>query len=233
MRPQRKPSILGMTSQPRLGHLTPSDGMRPSTPMSFRSPGSQHERHHNGLLNFFGKSYKPEAQPQMLTPPATSPAMTVSPIIIPRSTKAFVDALTFTQLSNFLTWMLCYEVVQLPEGPEIWYSQVDNMEIRGWIALGEFLGKSQEAGAGYGYDLIVLDSICDRMRIPRRIVHTLLIRFSHPDKMKYSILASQEDDATTMVALEAAQSKLHDLYKLATRLKPQQGSRYEERPAII
>jgi hypothetical protein len=201
--------------------------------MSFRSPGSQHERHHNGLLNFFGKSYKPEAQPQMLTPPATSPAMTVSPIIIPRSTKAFVDALTFTQLSNFLTWMLCYEVVQLPEGPEIWYSQVDNMEIRGWIALGEFLGKSQEAGAGYGYDLIVLDSICDRMRLPRRIVHTLLIRFSHPDKMKYSILASQEDDATTMVALEAAQSKLHDLYKLATRLKPQQGSRYEERPAII
>jgi len=56
--------------------------------------------------------------------------------------------------------------------------------------------------------------------------------------MKHSILAaagsiSPKHDATTMEALEAAQSKLEDLHKLANHLKPQKGSQYESWQTII
>lgn len=143
-----------------------------------------------------------------------------------------------TQLSNFLIWILYYEIVELPETPEAWYALIDNMDMRGWVALGEFLAKSQESGDGYSFDLIVLDSICDRIRLSRLTVHSLLIRFADPEKTKHSILATAgsippRDDATTMEALETAQSKLDDLYKLANHLKPPQGSQYASWQASI
>ncbi|KAH6866484.1 hypothetical protein BKA58DRAFT_412629 [Alternaria rosae] len=193
---QRKPSILGMGRNSRPHRLTPSANMLPSTPISSESPGSQPERRQNGLL---------------LTPPSSSPASAASPLIILRFAKAFVDAMNVTQLSNFLIWILYYEIVELPENPEAWYALIDNMDMRGWVALGEFLAKSQESGDGYGFDLIVLDSICDRIRLSRLTVHTLLIRFADPEKMKHSILATVG----------------------ANHLKPPQGSQYASWQASI
>ncbi|KAI4944688.1 hypothetical protein J4E91_008693 [Alternaria rosae] len=235
---QRKPSILGMGRKSRPHCLTPSANMLPSTPISSESPGSQPERRQNGLRRFFSKSRGPETQNRVLTPPSSSPASAASPLIILRFAKAFVDAMNVTQLSNFLIWILYYEIVELPENPEAWYALIDNMDMRGWVALGEFLAKSQESGDGYGFDLIVLDSICDRIRLSRLTVHTLLIRFADPEKMKHSILATvggipPRHDATTMKALETAQSKLDDLYKLANHLKPPQGSQYASWQASI
>ncbi|KAI4936696.1 hypothetical protein J4E86_011313 [Alternaria arbusti] len=235
---QRKPSILRMGRKSRPDRLTPSVNMRPSTPTSSQSPVSQPERRQNGLRRFFGRSREPEVQNRVLTPPSSSPVPAASPLIISRFAKAFVDALNVTQHSNFLIWILYYEVVELPETPEAWYAPIDNMDMRGWVALGEFLAKTQEAGDGYGLDLIVLDSICDRIRLSRPIVHTLLIRFADPEKMKHSILAaagsiSPKHDTTTMEALEAAQSKLEDLHKLANHLKPQKGTQYESWQTII
>ncbi|KAI4915445.1 uncharacterized protein J4E92_009399 [Alternaria infectoria] len=235
---QRKPSRLRMGRMSRSDRLTPSANTRPSTPTLSESPSSQPERRQNGLRRFFGKSREPEVQSRVLTPPSSSPVPAASPVIISRFAKAFVDTLNVTQLSNFLVWILYYEVVELPETPEVWYELIDNMDMRGWIALGNFLAKSQEAGDGYGFDLIVLDSICDRIRLSRPTVHTLLIRFADPEKMKHSILAaagsiSPTHDATTMEALETAQSNLEDLHKLAKQLKPQKGSQYESWQWII
>ncbi|KAI4918712.1 hypothetical protein J4E90_003099 [Alternaria incomplexa] len=235
---QRKPSILRMGRKSRPDRLTPSATLRPSTPTSSESPVSRTERRQNGLRRFFGRSREPEVQNRVLTPPSSSLVPAASPLIISRFAKAFVDALNVTQLSNFLIWILYYEVVELPESSKAWYAPIDNMDTRGWVALGEFLAKTQEAGDGYGFDLIVLDSICDRIRLSRPIVHTLLIRFADPEKMKHSILAAAgsilpKHDATTMEALEAAQSKLEDLHKLASHLKPQKGSQYEPWQTII
>jgi len=72
----------------------------------------------------------------VLTPPSSSPVPAASPLIISRFAKAFADALNVTQLSNFLIWILYYEVVELPETPEAWYAPIDNMVMRGWVALG-------------------------------------------------------------------------------------------------
>jgi hypothetical protein len=130
------------------------------------------------LRNFFSKSREPEAQSPVLTPPSSSSATLPSPPIIPKFTKAFVNALNSAQLCDFLTWMLYYEVVELPEDPKAWYKWIGSMEMRGWISLGGFLAKSQEAGPAHEFDLIVLDSICDRIGLSRPTVHTLLIRFA-------------------------------------------------------
>jgi hypothetical protein len=236
--PQRKPSLLRRPTLSRSGYFTPANNACPTAPQSPKSPLSQLERRHNGLRRFLGMAREPEAQHPVLTPPSSTRAMAISPAIIPRFTKAFVDALNVTQLSDFFLLILYYEVVELPKPPKAWYGHIDTMEMRGWIGLGEFLAKSQEAGTGYGYDLIVLDSICDRIRLSRPTVHTLLIHLADPNKMKHSILASdvsasQKDDATKIYALETVQSKLHNLHKLTIHLKPRQGSQYEVWQIII
>jgi hypothetical protein len=191
-----------------------------------------------GLRSLFSKPREPEAQSPVLTPPSSSSATPPSLPTIPKFTKAFVNALNAMKLCDFLTWILYHDVVELPEAPEVWYKWIDNMEMRGWVALGNFLAKSQEAAATYEFDLIVLDSICDRIELSRSTVHALLRRFTDPEKMKYSSLVSeggtsQGDDATTLKVLETTQSELHDVYKLAIHLKPQQDSQYEEWLAVV
>lgn len=101
--------------------------------------------------------------------------------------KTFVDAMTFEKLSNFLAWMLYYDSVELPESPESWYSLIEPMEMRGWVALGTYLSTRHEVGSGL--DLVVLDSICDRANLIRKTVHTMLKQFADPRKMVYSQIA--------------------------------------------
>ncbi|KAF1833257.1 hypothetical protein BDW02DRAFT_464309, partial [Decorospora gaudefroyi] len=203
-----------------------------STPQSSKSSAFQPDRRHTGLRSLFTKFREPAVSFELLTPPS-SPPIPPSPPVISKLAKAFVDSMNATQLSNFLVWMLYYDTVELPDSPENWYKKIDHMEMRGWVALGSYLFDALEAGQGYGFDLVVLDSICDRIRLQRSTVHEFLARFADPEKMKYSILAStvqtaQQDDASTLKVLDTIQSKLHELNKLATNLKPQQNSQYEE-----
>ncbi|KAG9196249.1 hypothetical protein G6011_01370 [Alternaria panax] len=173
------------------------------------------------FYSFFSKSRDTEAQSAVLTPPSPYPVTPPSLPIIPKLTKAFAIVLKSTQLCDFLTWILHHDVIELPEVPEAWYKWISNIEMRGWIVLGNFLAKSQESGAAYEFDLIVLDSICDRIGLSRSTVHVLLIRFADPEKMEYSSLVSdgsmlQDDDATRLEVLQTTQSKLYELYKLAS-----------------
>jgi hypothetical protein len=225
----RKPSKMGMSILSRQNTLTPSSGMRSSTPQS--------DRRHTGLRSLFGKYREPSSNFDMLTPPSSSP-LPLSPPVISKLAKAFVDSLNATQLSNFLVWMLYYDTVELPDDPVSWYKRISSMEMRGWVALGDFLAKSADAEVGYGFELIVLDSVCDRIRLPRAIVHALLVQFADPEKMKYSTIATtitkaQQNGQSALEVLDTVQGKLHELYKLAGNLKPQEGSRYDEWHGIL
>jgi hypothetical protein len=133
--------------------------------------------------------------------------------------------------------MLYYDIVEPPESPETWYQPISSIDIRGWISLGSFLTQSLEAECGYGLDLVVLDSICDRIHLSRSTVHMLLMQFSDPEKMKYSSIATtvqsaQRDGESNLGTLEAVQAKLHELAKLATHLRPQEGSQYDDWRAV-
>ncbi|KAF2240331.1 hypothetical protein BU26DRAFT_442974, partial [Trematosphaeria pertusa] len=139
----------------------------------------------------------------------------------------FVNSMDTEQLSNFLAWFLHYDVVELPESPASWYSPMCSMEMRAWIALGAFLSKTTE----YGFDLVVLDSICDRLRLRRAVVHGCLIQLSDPQKMAWTQLATIINEAKLaqnpeVETLELVQAKLHDLNELAQRIKPTEGSMF-------
>ena len=144
-----------MYRQYRSAHRTPSDSIHPSTPTSSKPSSSRTERRHTGLRSLFSKLREAEAQSPVLTPPSSSSPTPPSLPTIPKFTKAFVNALNATKLCDFLTWMLYHDVVELPEAPEAWYKWIGNVDMRGWIALGNFLAKLQEAGATYEFDLIV------------------------------------------------------------------------------
>jgi hypothetical protein len=228
----RKPSI--MSSLSHQNTLTPSSGMRSSTP---QSSNNKHDRRHTGLRSLFGKYRGPETNFNLVTPPSSSP-LPSSPPVISKLAKAFVDSLNATQLSNFLVWMLYYDTVELPDDPVSWYKRISRMDMRGWVALGDFLAKSAEVGVSYGFELVVLDSICDRLRLVRATVHALLVQFADAEKMKYdtiatTIIKAQRDGQSALEVLDTVQGKLHELYKLAGNLKPQEGSRYDEWHGVL
>jgi hypothetical protein len=224
----RKPSTLTPSS------LSRANTMCPSTPGSSKYTP---DRRHTGLRSLFHKHREGHAQFDMLTPPSSSPTPSPSPVIS-KLAKAFADSLNATQLSNFLTWMLYYDVVELPDDPASWYKRISNMELRGCVALGDYLVKCAGACVSYGFELVVLDAICDRIRLPRPTVHALLIQFADPEKMKFSSIATtistaQEDGLSALDTLDIVQVKLHELYKLVVNLKPQEGSRYDEWHGVL
>jgi len=140
----------------------------------------------------------------------------------------FVNTLNSSQVSNFFAWFLQYDVVELPESPAAWYAHIDTMEMRGWIALGLYLAGTLD----YGMDIVVLDSICDRLRLQRRTVHSCLIQLSDPQKMVQTQLATavMESKAiykTEVQRLEYVQAKLHSLLLVAQRIKPTPASIHE------
>jgi len=230
---RRKPSILSLfTSAPsRRFDTVALQSALPHTPQAVRRHTSGDMRR---LLMKVHRDHEPEFTTS--TSPSSPPTTPSSPPQITKLTKAFADALTAQKLSNLLTWMLFHDVVQLPESPESWYEPIEPMEMRGWIALGRYLATRDESG--YGLDLIVLDSICDRININRKTVHAMLIQFANPAKMAYSHIAITFQDAETngstqLEALEAVHAKLRELQKLAVRLKPKEGSSFKSRHDMV
>jgi hypothetical protein len=181
-----------------------------------------------------------EPEFEMLTPSSRSNQSSPAASEISKLAKAFVDSLNAQKLSEFLLWMLYHEVVELPEHPDMWYSLIDPVDMRGWVALGDYLSKfSTSMDTGYGFDLIVLDSICDRLDLQRSTVHGLFIQFADPAKMAFSQIATLVNDANfekvaEIEVLEITQSKLCEYSKLVVHLTPTEGSIYHNwRVAIL
>ena len=238
---KRKKSNVTMSSGlSRNPSLAMPDGQRSSTPGSTTSSAqrSGHRMTSSGLRHFFDKRRGREPEFEILTQSSRSVA-SLPPPKMTKVAQAFVNSLNSRQLSDFLTWMLYYDIVQLPSSPNDWYNAVDTMEMRGWLALGDFLSQTSNAlDTGYGMDLVVLDSICDRLELQRSTVHGLLVQFATPQKMAFSTIATvvKEQGAlgsNDLDSFEAVQAKLHELYKLATHLKPQEGTHYDDWHAII
>lgn len=166
----------------------------------------------------------------LVTPPVRSPLS--PPETISKLTKAFVNSLSARQLSEFLTWMMYYDIVALPDSPTAWYMPISNMDMRGWVSLGDFLSRfSKSMDTGYGLDLVVLDSICDRINLERSTVHALLIRFADHEKMAYSQISHvvrqcQKHNLSNLETQEMVKATLEELKKLAKHLKPTAGSVY-------
>jgi hypothetical protein len=175
----------------------------------------------------------------MLT--SSSPSLPSTPVSprISKLAKAFADSLNAQQLSNFLAWMLYHEIVELPVHPDVWYSLADSVHVPGWVALGDFLSKcSTTMDTSYGFDLVVLDSICDRLQLQRSTVHGFLIHFADPEKMAFSqiatlVNAANESDHTELELLDAIQAKLQELSRLAAHIKPTKGTIYDGWHAMI
>lgn len=135
--------------------------------------------------------------------------------------------------------MLYHEVVELPEHPDVWYSLADSVHMPGWVALGDFLSKCSTAmDTSYGFDLVVLDSICDRLQLQRSSVHGFLIHFADPEKIAFSQIATlvktaDASDQTELEVLDAVQSKLQEFYRLASHIKPTEGSIYDGWHAMV
>ncbi|KAF2824078.1 hypothetical protein CC86DRAFT_63793 [Ophiobolus disseminans] len=208
--------------------VTPSS--RPLTPIS-AVPSARRRGHR--LTSLFDRYRVHEPEFEMLTPPSRAVAPPSPPPPISKHAKAFVDALTASRLSDFLTWMLYYDIVDLPDSPTAWYQTITNMDMRGWVALGDFLSKtSKSMDTGYGFDLVVLDAICDRISLQRSTVHSMLIHFADHEKMEYSLTATvynqcRKNSLSPFETLEAVQMKLKELKELAKHLTPTKNSIYE------
>lgn len=178
---------------------------------------------------------KPEFE--MLTPSPRSGSSTPVPQIS-KLAKVFVDSLNARQLSEFLIWLIYHEVVELPDHPDAWYSPVDPVDMRGWVALGDFLSKFPAAmDTGYGFDIVVMDSICDLLDLQRSTVHGLLIHFAEPRKMAFSqiatlVNAASAENSPEIEVLEITQSKLREYTRLISHLTPTEGSIYDNWRAV-
>jgi hypothetical protein len=134
---------------------------------------------------------------------------------------AFVDSLTASQLSDFLVWFLYYDVVELPESPAIWYKAINSMEMRGWIALGQFLSKTTK----HGLDSVVLDSICDPLRFSKTLIRDFLVRLAEPTTMSSTLLSTIIQKAsriehTEIDVLENVVFELNEVRILLSSLTP-------------
>ncbi|KAH4015942.1 hypothetical protein HBI81_066350 [Parastagonospora nodorum] len=232
-------SIFGR-SRSRSPPADSSSSPRPMTPVSTNASVPRSDRRHTsgGLRSLFYKHRTREPEFDIVSPSSLALSKPVHPRIS-RLTKAFADSMSANQLSNFLTWMLYYELVELPEDPDVWYNLADAVQMHGWIGLGEFLSNSSTSmDTSYGFDLVVLDSICDRLQLQRSTVHGFLIQFADPDKMSFSQIATLVNTATVeekteIHILEAVQSKLLEYAKLALRIKPRQGTIYDSWHAVV
>jgi hypothetical protein len=135
--------------------------------------------------------------------------------------------------------MLYHEFVELPEHPDTWYGLVDSVDMRGWVALGEFLSKfSMTMDTAYGFDIVVMDSICDRLQLQRSTVHGLIMQFADSAKMAFSqiatlVNAANAENLSEIEVLEIIQSKLREYHRLVARLTPTEGSICDDWRAIL
>ncbi|KAF2654254.1 hypothetical protein K491DRAFT_484853 [Lophiostoma macrostomum CBS 122681] len=155
-----------------------------------------------------------------------APTARVQPQEVPLVVRYFVDRLDKERISDLLVWYLYYDIVKLPESPSQWYKPIDSMDMRGWIALGNFLS----TGTQYGLHLVVLDSICDRLQLEKRVLHECIQKVADPDKMRWTTLATvlhtaKQERKTELDGLELVKSNLWSLMRLANCLKPTLDSR--------
>lgn len=222
MSPMTKLAALGRSNTVR-----PSLDPRPPTPQSSRT---SNDRRHT-TAPFRSLILKRRRGSLLSNAPSSSPSVAApSPIEISDLAKSFVDALNKSKLSNFLMWFMYYDIVALPDSPDMWYSAISNLDMRGWTALGDYLSKTSQAmDTGTGFELVVLDSICDRLQIQRSTVHSMIIQFSDPRKMLYSQIATVVNSATKgaltkLQTFELVKAKLIEMQKLASRLVSAEGT---------
>jgi len=207
-----------------------SSTIHPITPVS-ATPSKRHRGRR--LTSLFERRHGRKTDLDMLTPSTQALGPPTPPPTISKLAKAFVDSLNTYQLSDFLVWMLYHDVVELPDSPTAWYQPINKLDMRGWVALGEFLLNTSKAiDTSYGFDLVVLDSICDRIGLQCSTVHSLLIQFADPEKMAYSQIATVVNQAvanfmTKVEIYEAVRAKLQELEKLASRQQPTHTSEFE------
>lgn len=151
----------------------------------------------------------------------------------PTLVKTFVNQINAQLLSEFLCWYLYYDVVQPPLSPHRWYIHIYSPHMEGWIALGSFLA----SGVDYGWDLTVLHSVCDRLRLNKRVVHSILVRVSDPDQMTWTSIAStlkaaKKDQKLEVEALEDVQSVLQQLRALGSSTTPAPDSGFQDMKRI-
>ncbi|KAF2747711.1 hypothetical protein M011DRAFT_458152 [Sporormia fimetaria CBS 119925] len=153
----------------------------------------------------------------------------------PELVVTFTNTLNAGRLSNFILWYLLYDIVKFPEFPSRWYRHINSMELRGWVALGQFLASGQV----YGFDLVVLDSICDRLGLYKTLVHGCIIRVGNPEAMSWTTISSTFQQATAerkseLQTLELVQHNLQNLRTLASSLSPVKGTECVNwQPSII
>ncbi|KAH7087491.1 hypothetical protein FB567DRAFT_346669 [Paraphoma chrysanthemicola] len=236
---QRKKSTLSLSGVFR--STSPAPLSRPLTPESVtssmrRSAGRITSKILRSLLNRY-RIQEPDFE--MLTPPSRQVTPLSPPPTISKLAKTFVDSLTARKLSNFLVWMLYHDVVEYPTSPDSEYDAIEPMDMQGWLALGDFLSKfSKTMDTGYGLDLVVLDAICDRVPLQRSTVHSLLIQFADPSKMKFSTIATivntgEKEGKVELDVLRDVQLKLEELHKMAAKLKPEANTIFEAWHALV
>lgn len=147
----------------------------------------------------------------------------------PQEVISFANTLSDTKLSRFLLWFLEHDLVEPPKSPSQWFNPIPEVEVRGWIALGQFLS----TGAPYGLNLVVFTSCCDRMYLDKNTVHNILVRLSDPAKVAWSQLSATIQEAqqariTETEMLQLVRSKILSLRALAMSLKPAEGSKAAE-----
>lgn len=158
---------------------------------------------------------------------------------ISRLAKAFIDSLTASKLSDFLVWMLYHEFVQLPEDAEAWFDPISSADMRGWVALGKYLTASSTVlDTSHGFDIVVMDSICDRLGLQRSTVHGLLKQFADSEKMAYSQIARlvhdmEAEGRSYIEVLDGVHVRLCGILRMAARLKPTEESTFDVWHAIV
>lgn len=148
--------------------------------------------------------------------------------------KSFVNTLSDAKLSNFLLWYLHHDIVDPPESISLLFAPFPDTEMRGWIALGQFLS----TGTPYGLDLVVFTSCCDRMNLDKNAVQEVLGRLSNPAKVAWTTLAAtiqeaQQAHMTEAEMLQLVRQKLTSLRSLTLSVKPVDGSKAAEVQAKV
>jgi hypothetical protein len=106
--------------------------------------------------------------------------------------------------------------------------------MRGWIGLRKFL----DTQTPHGLDLVVLQSICDRLRLNKTVVHACLVRFGNPNKMVLTTLSdtyqlAHDQNLTHVEALELIQETFRKLRAMATRLRPGSATDFADMQSVI
>jgi hypothetical protein len=152
--------------------------------------------------------------------------------------KVFRRCLHYLSAQRLSYLIFYHDIFEPPELPETWCAPLSTTYIRGWIALGTYLSQTQVVGAGYGLELIVLDSICDRLYFHRRILHGVPIGFASPKNMTFSILSTtvrraEQAHIARLPMLVEVQVKPNGMNQLANHLESTPDSQFAAWQVVV